>query len=503
MGKVTSLANSAGVSFAEIAGTLSFATKAGINTRQAVTGLRAALGNIIKITPQQTKTAKDLGIEFNATALSAKGLAGFLSDVRNATKGNTEELAKLFPSIEAVNIIAAITGDSFEEFNRILGETQDATGATDAAFAKIEESLSFRVKRLEASFVNLGLKIVASLEPALSILVKIGTEAIDILTREQTELQKTANNTGFLGFKVDELREKIREKSDVELALNEKLRMDVERTGQNAVGVQLETDRQLAELRELSALEQLAVEENAKFKEDADASKSLAKFAANLNTRNALLKAAGTKGSADEIKRNNDLLKQIEQSNRASTNTKLAISAKFLANDTKLQQERLAVTKGTLGSISTLTRAKTKELAAIGKAAAIAQATINTFEGATKALAQLGIFGPPAAALIVVAGLAQVANIAGIPLQTGLTQVPQGFNNDTFSARLSTGERVVSAPQNQDLTGFLASSEGLGEKLDTLIELTQERQSITVNVGGREIIDVIQDEIDSGRSLNV
>lgn len=50
-------------------------------------------------------------------------------------------------------------------------------------------------------------------------------------------------------------------------------------------------------------------------------------------------------------------------------------------------------------------------LAKMGKAAAITQAIINTYEGATKALAQGGIYGSVMAAVVVAQGLSQVAAI--------------------------------------------------------------------------------------------
>lgn len=70
-------------------------------------------------------------------------------------------------------------------------------------------------------------------------------------------------------------------------------------------------------------------------------------------------------------------------------------------------------------TVSQLQSSNIKELAAIGKAAAIAQATINTYEGATKALAQGGIFGPVLAAAVIAVGMAQVANIASTGFSSG------------------------------------------------------------------------------------
>lgn len=57
-----------------------------------------------------------------------------------------------------------------------------------------------------------------------------------------------------------------------------------------------------------------------------------------------------------------------------------------------------------------------------------------------------------------------VTGIAGSPLATGITEVPAGFKNDTFAARLSSGERVVDTNANADLKEFLANSKsgGLG-----------------------------------------
>lgn len=48
-----------------------------------------------------------------------------------------------------------------------------------------------------------------------------------------------------------------------------------------------------------------------------------------------------------------------------------------------------------------------------------------------------------------------VTGIPGSPFAKGITSIPAGFPNDTFPARLTSFERVVSAPQNRDLSAFL------------------------------------------------
>ena len=68
----------------------------------------------------------------------------------------------------------------------------------------------------------------------------------------------------------------------------------------------------------------------------------------------------------------------------------------------------LTMTAGLAGQISTLLG----EESAIGKAFGVVQATINTYIGATKALAQGGILGIAQAAIVIAFGMKQVASIA-------------------------------------------------------------------------------------------
>lgn len=68
----------------------------------------------------------------------------------------------------------------------------------------------------------------------------------------------------------------------------------------------------------------------------------------------------------------------------------------------------LTMTAGLAGQMSNLLG----EESAIGKAFGVVQATINTYIGATKALAQGGILGIAQAAIVIAFGMKQVANIA-------------------------------------------------------------------------------------------
>lgn len=89
---------------------------------------------------------------------------------------------------------------------------------------------------------------------------------------------------------------------------------------------------------------------------------------------------------------------------------------------TKQQQHEsevqiLQATGDALGALSNLFGQQT----VAGKILAIAQATINTYLGASKAIAQGGIFGAITAGTVIAAGLAQVKNIISVKLPPGIS----------------------------------------------------------------------------------
>jgi hypothetical protein len=148
--------------------------------------------------------------------------------------------------------------------------------------------------------------------------------------------------------------------------------------------------------------------------------------------------------------------------------TKLDLEGSKARQDIK-EKEMAAiysVTGQALSDLSTLSRSKNKELAQIGKAAAISETTIRTYQSATSAFAALApipVFGPglaaAAASAAIVAGLANVAQIRGTPLQKGMTSIPGVGTADNFPAILAPRERVVTREQNEDLTRFLKQQE--------------------------------------------
>jgi hypothetical protein len=133
------------------------------------------------------------------------------------------------------------------------------------------------------------------------------------------------------------------------------------------------------------------------------------------------------------------------------------INLKRQAQDKEFNAARVQDVSSTLSTISSLSSAKNKELALIGKAAAIGVATIDGILAVQKALAS----APPPynfilAGLVGTVATANVARIAGVELATGIDEVPGLGTRDSFPALLQPGERVVPTQTNEDLKAFLA-----------------------------------------------
>ena len=123
--------------------------------------------------------------------------------------------------------------------------------------------------------------------------------------------------------------------------------------------------------------------------------------------------------------------------------------------DNDLREQRLTGTRTMLDTLSTLQGSSNKKLAALGKAAAIAQATIDGVLAVQKALAS----SPPPfnyvqAAIVGAVAAANVASIAGMA-DGGVVTGRGGPRDDMELRRLSPGEFVVNARSTAENRGLL------------------------------------------------
>jgi TP901 family phage tail tape measure protein len=141
LGRVMAIGSQTGVSLEQLGAAITTLTKGGIQTDLAVTSLRQTLVSILKPSKEALDLAKELGLEFNAQALAAKGLGGFMADVKDATRGNAEAMATLFPNVRALSGVMSLAGEQADEFQRQLKGIAGASGATAKAFSWMDDAL--------------------------------------------------------------------------------------------------------------------------------------------------------------------------------------------------------------------------------------------------------------------------------------------------------------------------------------------------------------------------
>ncbi len=181
IGAAAPTAAAMGVSIDEVLASVASLTANGIATSEAITGLKAALSNVIKPSSEAMKLADELGIEFSAAGIQAKGFKGFLDEIAAATGGDTEKMAQLFGSVEALNAMLVLTGNGSDLFNKSLAEMETNTTALDDAYAAMTDNLATDLEKLKAAAEILGSSVYESISAPLRELVTVGTGYINEL----------------------------------------------------------------------------------------------------------------------------------------------------------------------------------------------------------------------------------------------------------------------------------------------------------------------------------
>lgn len=83
IGNIAATSAAAGLSTEELFSSLGVLTANGIKTSEAITGMKAALSNIVKPSSEAAEAANALGLKFNVAEMKTKGWMPFLDEVRN------------------------------------------------------------------------------------------------------------------------------------------------------------------------------------------------------------------------------------------------------------------------------------------------------------------------------------------------------------------------------------------------------------------------------------
>ena len=172
------LANSLNLSYEELFGSMATLTGVTGNTAEVSTQLKAVFSNIMAPTTAMQGVIEKYGYSSGQAMLESEGLAGMLKIVQNETGGQADKMAELFSSTEAVTAMTALTGSQFDTFNDKLGQMSDATGATNAAYEKLQtngDKLRKAWNQVKNMGVLLGSTMIDMMVPAIMMI----TDKID------------------------------------------------------------------------------------------------------------------------------------------------------------------------------------------------------------------------------------------------------------------------------------------------------------------------------------
>ena len=175
MGKLTAVSAEVGVSFEEVSAVVALLTRNGIKTEVAVTAIRQALASLLKPASQSAERFQEI---FNMTmspdALKKMGgLSGFL---RKLAKESSEDIAMMFPNVRALMGVLPAASNS-ADLQKDVKAMQNSAGATDEAFKKMSETVSFQLDRLKKSFTVFLQTVGEALMPELKSFIEWFNEA--------------------------------------------------------------------------------------------------------------------------------------------------------------------------------------------------------------------------------------------------------------------------------------------------------------------------------------
>jgi len=538
LGRVAPIASSVGVGIDEVAGSIAFLTKSGIQTDQAVTGLRATLSSIIKPSQEAKEEANRLGLAFSVNGIKAAGgFAEFLEKVKTATNGSSASIAKLFGDVNAINTVIAIANGNFTDFRKTLDSNKNSIGATALAARELKDSFDFKAGQAEQSIKNLATTFSVFLLPALQTTLT-GLKALAGLGSNNLELDENRKKLKDLAIQYNDVTDAIaiykkglgataqetlfavkviKSQADGERQLNEILKeRQAIRAGtkspvdgsvtpktdslidpiQEAESLKLRRDtfNQLAvaqaeydtaaQERKLLLIEQGTIEGQAELDAliELERKKVDAKFLAE-EEKNKVIADSVAKEQAIKA---TQLKKDTEIANKQASITKIKTDAQ-----NKLEQQSLTTRLGYIQAFGNLASAVATDGSntqfLIQKAAAIASSVVATQLAAAQALAV-----PPAPNV----GLATTAKImGGINTAAIAATAIKGFANggiigatqgpDNQLATVRSGEMVLNADQQ-------------GKLFDAINKGNLGGGDIIVQVDGREIARAVRDQSKQG-----
>jgi TP901 family phage tail tape measure protein len=164
--RIAPTAAAAGLSLDELNGAIATATASGVPVESTFSGLRTAIGAILKPSSEAVTLSKELGISFNAQALKTKGLSGILKELKTTGNDSADTLLKLFGSAEALAAIAPSI-NSIEKLEANIKASANSAGLAATNFDKAADPIKAFANQTTEALAVLGKDVLKVFNPVI------------------------------------------------------------------------------------------------------------------------------------------------------------------------------------------------------------------------------------------------------------------------------------------------------------------------------------------------
>ena len=174
MGKVIPTANAYGVELDQLCAGYAIMTANGVATAESTTYMNSMLNELGKAgTGVSDILQEKTGKSFADLMASGSSLSDVLAIIETAATEQGLAFSDMWSSSEAAKAGLILLGDSAETFNGTLEDMRNSTGATDAAFGKLQTNsytIQVAINQLKNTAIELGTAIMSVLAPIIQSL---------------------------------------------------------------------------------------------------------------------------------------------------------------------------------------------------------------------------------------------------------------------------------------------------------------------------------------------
>lgn len=166
MGKIIPTANASNVSLEQLCAGYAIMTSKGIAAAETTTYMNSMLNELSKSGSTTDKLLREkMGGSFSELMKSGKSLGEILGGIQDEASKSGLALSDMFSSSEAGKATMSLLSNGVDGFNASVQDMVNSVGATDSAFAKMEDTTEAKMEKAKNSIANLSIVLGQNLLP--------------------------------------------------------------------------------------------------------------------------------------------------------------------------------------------------------------------------------------------------------------------------------------------------------------------------------------------------